>query len=368
MHGTRTHRSILIVFALIFFSLAASIPTARALPPTSWNWRNVDGVNYVSGVRNQQQCGIDFIMTSLEMIESREMIAAGRAGFPVFELNYSEQYVLDCGSGFSGNFTCVSGGWPMDVLAFCRDTGVPLEECDPYLAQDSTCPSSCPQGGGDLHLHRIPGPIEQWDDPLELQLTHELTTNGPIVVTMDLYDDFWPYTGGIYQQLGGTFVGVKTMLLVGYGSTKTTDYWICKNTWGTSWGESGYFRIIRGGLDGCNFAAHAFIAAVDLPATAVDEGQPPVARYQLSNHPNPFNPRTTLNFTVTQRGPVTLTIHDASGRRVRMLVDEVLEPGTDHSVIWDGRNDADHPVPSGVYFARLRESNRESACKLALIR
>jgi hypothetical protein len=67
------------------------------------------------------------------------------------------------------------------------------------------------------------------------------------------------------------------------------------------------------------------------------------------NVPNPFNPVTTIAFSVAERGRVRLAIYDVTGRRVRALVDEALVPDR-YEVRWDGRNDAGLRVSSGVYF------------------
>ncbi|MFQ5569890.1 MAG: T9SS type A sorting domain-containing protein [Rhodothermales bacterium] len=71
------------------------------------------------------------------------------------------------------------------------------------------------------------------------------------------------------------------------------------------------------------------------------------------NYPNPFRTFTTITYTVEQNGPVTVTIYDMLGRRVRALVDMELPPGM-YRIAWDGTDDAGRPVASGAYFYRLR--------------
>ena len=75
-----------------------------------------------------------------------------------------------------------------------------------------------------------------------------LYENGPLAVAMNA-DPLQTYSSGILDVPSSKcpISGINhAVLLVGYGSTSTMDYWIVKNSWGKSWGESGYFRIRRG--------------------------------------------------------------------------------------------------------------------------
>jgi DNA-binding beta-propeller fold protein YncE len=101
------------------------------------------------------------------------------------------------------------------------------------------------------------------------------------------------------------------------------------------------------------------------PPTGVQE--PPVSalpkKHDLEqNYPNPFNPVTTIQFSVANRLPTTLTVYDPLGREVTTLVNEVKEPGT-YSVQWDASGEA-----SGTYFCRLQAGNFTEMRKLILVK
>jgi hypothetical protein len=92
----------------------------------------------------------------------------------------------------------------------------------------------------------------------------------------------------------------------------------------------------------------------------------PFALFQ--NAPNPFNPRTTIAFSVPASAqPVSLRIYDLRGRQVRALVDEVLAAGQ-HRVTWDGRDDRDRPLASGIYTYTLTRAGERLTRKMLLVR
>ena len=85
------------------------------------------------------------------------------------------------------------------------------------------------------------------------------------------------------------------------------------------------------------------------------------------NHPNPFNPSTSIQFSVPEAGNTRLVIYDARGKLVRVLADESMPAGT-HDRFWDGRSQTGELVGTGVYFARLEQSNRQRTHKLLLLK
>jgi hypothetical protein len=85
------------------------------------------------------------------------------------------------------------------------------------------------------------------------------------------------------------------------------------------------------------------------------------------NAPNPFNPATSIPFSLTGSGTVRLVIHDVLGRTVRTLVDGPRSAGK-LTVVWDGRDDSGSPVSSGVYLYRLTSGGVAETRRMTLVR
>jgi len=101
--------------------------------------------------------------------------------------------------------------------------------------------------------------------------------------------------------------------------------------------------------------------------SAVEDGVMPTRFSVAQNHPNPFNPSTTISFAVPEgAGVVTLAIYDVSGRLVRTLESGSLAAGN-YSRVWNGRDAQDRTVGSGTYFYRLSGNNFSEARKMILI-
>jgi hypothetical protein len=101
--------------------------------------------------------------------------------------------------------------------------------------------------------------------------------------------------------------------------------------------------------------------------TGVAEITAPRARLEQS-YPNPFNPTTTIPFTLRAHGHVELVIYDSAGRRIRTLISGVRSASLTHRAEWDGRDDNGRPVASGVYFYRLTTQGFAEARKLVLLK
>jgi len=86
-----------------------------------------------------------------------------------------------------------------------------------------------------------------------------------------------------------------------------------------------------------------------------------------SNYPNPFNPNTSIKFSLAEPGYTTITIYNILGQRVIRLVDEYKEAGQ-YAVIWNGQNSRGQPVTSGIYFYRIESGDFVDSKKMMLLR
>jgi hypothetical protein len=87
-----------------------------------------------------------------------------------------------------------------------------------------------------------------------------------------------------------------------------------------------------------------------------------------NSYPNPFNPTTTIEYSLKKRSHVSLNIYNVAGQLVRTMVDEIQGPGDDYRVVWDGRNNAGEAVTSGVYFYRLKAGDFLETRKTILLK
>ncbi len=140
--------------------------------------------------------------------------------------------------------------------------------------------------------------------------------------------------------------------------------------------ESGDYRLQAGSpaIDAGDAAlndpdgSRADIGAIPFgqpPLTVADGARP--SAISLSAAPNPFNPSTTVRFTVPHSSRVQLAIYDVSGRHVRMLVDEPRGVGT-YAAVWNGADASGRDVASGVYLVRLETPTQTVTQRITLLR
>lgn len=211
--------------------------------PDSLDWREVSGVNYVTPIRNQGQCGSCYAFASMAMLESRLLILSNSTSNKVF----SPQDVVSCSEYSQG----CEGGFPYLIAGkYAEDFGVVEESCFPYLARDSECrePSSCTRYRSNKYDY-VGGYFGNCN---EEEMLMDLAMYGPVSVAFEVTGDFQQYKSGIYHATGlmdkfNPWVQTNhAVLVVGYGVEDGVKYWIVKNSWGEDWGEKGYFRIVRG--------------------------------------------------------------------------------------------------------------------------
>jgi len=115
----------------------------------------------------------------------------------------------------------------------------------------------------------------------------------------------------------------------------------------------------------------AFIFLVDdvtVEGTPLEDPNVPVLATDLQgNYPNPFNPETTIRYSVKETSPVTIEVYNLKGQLVRTLVNEVKTAGN-YSVVWNGRDNNNQPVSSGVYFYKMNAGKYSSTKKMIMMK
>jgi len=178
--------------------------------------------------------------------------------------------------------------------------------------------------------------------------------NGPVTIT-DL--------------LGGGFVYGATFLLRDGAMTEypaTTVQWVGKaklagqlDLYGM---PGGVYNVVVRNPDGQDAVLAAAFTVNDVGTGIEVPGALTNALYQ--NHPNPFNPTTTIRYSIKERGRVTLMIYNAAGQRVKTLADEIQTPTAGgYTSVWNGTNDAGERVASGVYLYKLTTADGYQAVK-----
>ncbi len=211
--------------------------------PIEWDWRDVDGQDWTTPIKNQLQdvCGSCWAFGALGGLEAMIKIWENDSGL---EVDLSEQYMLSCSPGDCGGWFWIA------TLNWIKENGAISEACLPYMADDTIpCDAKCPEWGE--QIIGIDSYIPVFQNISMIQSA--LVTYGPLPATMDVYEDFYPnFQGGVYQYSWGGFVFGHCITIVGYNDSwggPDEGYWIVKNSWGTDWGEDGWFRIAYGECD-----------------------------------------------------------------------------------------------------------------------
>jgi len=209
---------------------------ANLAPPIRFDWRDS---GMVTSIKNQGACGSCYAFTSIACFEAKVLVDGGAS------FDFSENNAKEC------NFynTSCSGGNFRQMAGLFSQTGVVTEACDPYVASDVSCNSACTPVKTLLGWHMISG--SDIPDPLVIK-THLMVT-GPVYTTMyagngDAWDtEYGSYNGSYCMYYAGAEPTNHAVLIVGWDDdfihAGGTGGWIVKNSWGSGWGDGGYFYI-----------------------------------------------------------------------------------------------------------------------------
>jgi C1A family cysteine protease len=203
--------------------------------PSSVDWRNK---NAVTPVKDQGQCGSCWSFSTTGALEGIYSIQNGKL------ISFSEQQLVDCDNYKHGGKDHGCNGGIMDnAFAWIeKNGGLCTEESYPYISQNGeteSCQTTC-----DV----VPkSQIQSWVDVLSTdQALMTAIAQQPVSIAIEADQmDFQLYKSGVFTGKCGTTLD-HGVLVVGYGTENGEDYYLVKNSWGTSWGDQGYIKLGRG--------------------------------------------------------------------------------------------------------------------------
>ena len=206
--------------------------------PDAYDWRDQ---GYVSGVKDQGSCGSCWAFSTVANLEGLYYKKKKTM------VTMSEQMLVDCDTYDSG---CNGGLMEYSFTWLKKNGGIMYDSDYPYKGTKQTCKSDKTKYA-DFTVtgyKKLGSSWSTWSAVDEDEVKEFLYQTGPLAIALNA-DPLQTYTSGILDLTSTKCPssGINhAVTLVGYGTQSSTDYWIIKNSWGKSWGESGYFRIRRG--------------------------------------------------------------------------------------------------------------------------
>ena len=221
--------------------------------PAQWVWNNIDGVSMVTNVRNQhipEYCGSCWAHAATSALSDR-IKGARKAAWP--DINLAPQVLISCEQTDQG----CHGGDPYTAFSWMADNEITDETCSIYRAHGWDNGQACSA----MNVCRNCNPGEACFVPDEYMvygvdqfgevkgeepMMQEIYQRGPITCGIAVPQSLEDYTGGIYCDESGDLNLVHAISVIGYGEENGSPYWVVRNSWGTHWGEDGFFRMCRG--------------------------------------------------------------------------------------------------------------------------
>ncbi|XP_062279347.1 cathepsin S-like [Scomber scombrus] len=198
----------------------------------------------VTSVKDQGHCASCWAFSAVGALEGQLAMTTGKL------VDLSPQNLMDCSWEY-GNNGC-NGGNEHKAFEYVMDQGIESVASYPYKGSEGQCrhnPMNRAANCSDYIL--LPRGDEE-------ELKKAVGTIGPVSVAIDArQSSFHFYKSGVYDDPNCTRITTHAVLAVGYGTVDGQDYWLVKNSWGTSYGEEGYIRMSRNKNNQCGIALYA---------------------------------------------------------------------------------------------------------------
>ncbi|CAM4297720.1 C1 family peptidase [Kibdelosporangium persicum] len=210
--------------------VAATAPASTL--PKAFDLREVSGRDFVTAVKDQGACGSSAAFGTLAALETT---AAYTRGAPGLNLDLSEAHLFH---GHARERGYTSYAWPEDLFDAAASKGVTFEDYFPY--QDNG--SGAPNPDWPNRLAKAAGVTDLTGNPAAIK--QHIFGYGAVAACFAVHSDFFHYRAGVYKHTTDEPVGGHCVALIGWDDD--AQCWIAKNSWGTGWGEDGFFRIAYG--------------------------------------------------------------------------------------------------------------------------
>ena len=187
-------------------------------------------------------------MSSAAAVSDRVCIASNSS----VRVHYAPQFMINC---YARQLGC-SGGRPDPVWHDIMREGLVPEECVPFAERDGECTGAC-RGGSPYPARRytknVYSPWGATDAERVAAIQRDIMQHGSVTASYLVFSDFDRTIGeSVYRRsTKAQFSGLHMVRIVGWGTENGVPYWTVANSWGTAWGMSGFFRILRGSNE-CN--------------------------------------------------------------------------------------------------------------------